>query len=82
MLELSQFDENGSYYRENAIKILSALTEKYSNLDVDCEAVLKGATANKAAEENVEVGLIYADYYYAEAIRKLYLDKTDLPWEE
>jgi len=25
MLELSQFDENGSYYRENAIKILSAL---------------------------------------------------------
>jgi len=82
MLELSQFDENGSYYRENAIKILSALTEKYSNLDVDCEAVLKGATANKAAEENVEVGLIYADYYYVEAIRKLYLGKTDLPWEE
>ena len=78
MLELSQLDE---YYKDAAVKILSAITENYSNLYNDNEAILNGATANKAAEENVEVGLIYADYYYTEAIRRLYLNKFDLPWE-
>lgn len=81
MLELSQFDETGGYYKETAIKILSALTKNYCNFSIGNEAILSGATANKAAEENVETGLIYADYYYIEAIRKLYLNKFDLPWE-
>lgn len=81
MLELSQFVENGEYYKDCAIKILSAITENYSNLDNQNQAILRCATANKAGEENVEVGLIYADYYYVEAVRRLYLDKYDLPWE-
>ena len=42
MLELSQFDENGSYYRENAIKILSALTEKYSTYEEGCTDMTQG----------------------------------------
>ncbi len=81
MLELSQLADAGEYYKNAAIKILSALTKNYSNLNNGNEAILNGATANKAAEENVEVGLIYADYYYTEAVRRLCLNRFDLPWE-
>lgn len=81
MLELSQFVSDGEYYKDCAVKMLLTITENYVNLDDDNQALLRGATANKAGEENVEVGLIYADYYYVEAVRRLYLDKYDLPWE-
>ncbi len=80
MIELSNFAEDKEYYIENAKKILSALYDNYSNFDNDNQAMLTRATANHSGNENVEVGLIYADYYFVEAICKLYKKTFDLPW--
>lgn len=82
MLEIANFVDDKDKYISNAKMLLDALIDGYSNLDNDNEAILTRATANHSGNENVEVGLIYADYYFVEALRKLQNDNFDLPWEE
>lgn len=82
MLEIANFvdgDEKDKFI-SNAKKLLDALIKGYSNLENGNEAILTRATANHPGNENIEVGLIYADYYFVEALRKLNRDKFDLPW--
>ncbi len=80
MLELANFAEDKEYYIETAEKMLSALYDNYSNFDNENQAMLSCATAYYSADENIEVGLIYADYYFVEAVCKLYNKSFDLPW--
>jgi unsaturated chondroitin disaccharide hydrolase len=62
----------GSLYRDAAERILLSLTQNYATWDrPDHEAILLAATGNKPANSNIDVSLIYGDYYYVEAIAKL-----------
>lgn len=71
---------NDIYYKEEAEKIVSALAQNCMTGE-EREAVLDKATAHLPVNENVEVGLIYADYYFTEAVYKLAMDEYSLPWE-
>ena len=65
-------EEEGRMYRDAAIKMLSALTDNYSTLDnTTYEGILLEGTGHRPANENVNVSLIYGDYFYIEAIAKL-----------
>nr|WP_309120714.1 glycoside hydrolase family 88 protein [Paenibacillus sp.] len=60
-------------YLQGAHDILQSLTERYATWDrPDSQAILTGATGHKPAGQYVDGSLIYGDYYYIEAIAKLY----------
>lgn len=62
----------GRLYREAAERILLSLTQNYGTWDNPAhEAILLGGTGHKPAGQNVNVSLIYGDYFYVEAIAKL-----------
>jgi len=67
----------GRPYRAAAERILLSLTQNYGTWDrPEHEAILVEGTGNKPANQNVNVSLIYGDYYYVEAIAKLLGWKT------
>ena len=62
----------GKLYRDAAKRILDALTKSYFTGDrPEYEGMLLGATGHKPAGQNINVSLIYGDYFYVEAIAKL-----------
>ncbi|WNR47015.1 glycoside hydrolase family 88 protein [Paenibacillus roseipurpureus] len=70
-------DQEGAVYRRAAERMLLSLTQHYGTWDQpDHQAILLGGTGNKPAGQNINVSLIYGDYYYVEAIAKL------LGWEQ
>jgi unsaturated chondroitin disaccharide hydrolase len=74
MLEIAKHlsEEEGRLYRETAKDIIASLTKNYATWDnFDHEAILLEATGNKPANSNINVSLIYGDYYYVECIAKL-----------
>ncbi|MNW16721.1 hypothetical protein D3C71_2156660 [compost metagenome] len=59
-------------YHRNACRILRGLTEHYGTWDKpEHEGILLGGTSHKPANSNVNVSLIYGDYFYVEALAKL-----------
>ncbi|WP_304943943.1 glycoside hydrolase family 88 protein [Vallitalea guaymasensis] len=78
MLEIAKHlaVEEGRLYKEKAKKILFQLTRQYSTFDkMNYEGILLEGTGNRPAGRNVNVSLIYGDYFYVESIAKL------LGWE-
>ncbi|PZD96857.1 glycosyl hydrolase [Paenibacillus sambharensis] len=74
LLELAELvpQEESSLYYRSACRIHEALTEQYGTWDMpDHEGILLGGTSHKPANANVNVSLIYGDYYYVEALAKL-----------
>nr|WP_169082411.1 glycoside hydrolase family 88 protein [Paenibacillus sp. PL91]MBC9200760.1 glycoside hydrolase family 88 protein [Paenibacillus sp. PL91] len=74
LIELSEAlpEIQGRPYREAAERILLSLTRSYGTWDrPEHEAILLSGTGNKPAGSNVNVSLIYGDYYYIEAVAKL-----------
>jgi unsaturated chondroitin disaccharide hydrolase len=74
MLELADAlpELEGKMYRDAAERILLSLTQHYGTWDNPShEAILVEGTGNKASGQNVNVSLIYGDYYYVEAVAKL-----------
>lgn len=74
LLELAdQLDEpTGRPYRSAAERILSSLAANYATWDEPKhEAILLQGTGHKPANQNVNVSLIYGDYYFVEALAKL-----------
>ncbi len=74
LLEISaQLPEaEGRLYRNAAKRILDALTKTYfTGNRPNYEGLLVGATGHKPAGQNINVSLIYGDYFYVEAIAKL-----------
>lgn len=64
--------EEARLYRKAAERIIEALTKKYSTLDnLEYEGLLLEGTGHKPAGSNINVSLIYGDYYYVEALAKL-----------
>jgi unsaturated chondroitin disaccharide hydrolase len=62
--------EEANMYRSHANRILTALAERYAVFDQTKEQILLEGTGHKPANQNVNVGLIYGDYFFVEAIAK------------
>jgi unsaturated chondroitin disaccharide hydrolase len=58
-------------YIDAAINILKAIEEKYANWSVEEDSIIDFATGAYHDEANTEVPIIYADYYFVEAILRL-----------
>lgn len=67
------------FYIDSAYKIVKSLTDNYSNLDSDKQCILNCGTGHCPAGQNVNVGLIYGDYFYMEAVSRL-MGNTDIFW--
>jgi len=74
LLELSTYVADKSkakYYREMAEKMLKELSsEKYQSRDVN-NAFLLHSTGHKPNNSEINASIIYADYYYIEALLRL-----------
>jgi len=53
------------------LKIMAALAGSYASFDDKTEAILREGTGNKPAGQNIDVGLIYGDYFFVETAAKL-----------
>jgi chondroitin AC lyase len=77
LLELSTFAEDGTHYRAFAEKILARLASpKYlAKPGENLNFVLKHSVGSIPHNNEIDVPIIYADYYFLEALlRKLKLD--------
>mgnify|MGYP001191706817 CR=1 FL=1 len=73
-------EEESLYYRSLAERMIESLYENYSTKnEPEQEGLLKEATGHKPAGSNINVSLIYGDYYFAEAVARL-LGKTVIYW--
>ncbi|WP_019636567.1 glycoside hydrolase family 88 protein [Paenibacillus fonticola] len=62
----------GRHYRMAAERIMSSLYENYGTWNLpQHEAILLHGTGHKPAGQNVDVSLIYGDYFFVEALAKL-----------
>jgi len=72
LYELSLYSKNGKKYRETADKIVQNLTNYYrSPIGENKGFILLHSTGSKPANSEVDVPLIYADYYYLEALLRM-----------
>ena len=74
LLELAELapSEMGAVYYAAAKRIIASLSKGYSAFnEPEHEGILHGATGSKPDNTNVNVSLIYGDYYYVEALAKL-----------
>nr|WP_081666944.1 glycoside hydrolase family 88 protein [Paenibacillus pinihumi] len=74
LLELAMHlpEAEGRVYKSAALKMLTALTNDYAVWDdPEYEGILRGGTGHKPEMKDVDVSLIYGDYFYVEAIAKL-----------
>ncbi|MCL5128462.1 glycoside hydrolase family 88 protein [Algibacter sp. L4_22] len=73
ILELSTFtkDENlAKEYREKGEKMLEELSKNYQSKDVNTACLLH-STGHAPANSEIDYSIIYADYYYVEALLRL-----------
>lgn len=69
LYELSGYSAHGRYYRKQADHIMRSLTQKYrAPIGTASGFILLHSTGSKPAKSEVDVPLIYADYYYLEAL--------------
>lgn len=74
LLELAGLlaEKEGRVYREAAERMIGSLYANYGTWDdAEHEAILKHGTGHKPAGQNVDVSLIYGDYFFVEAVAKL-----------
>ena len=73
LLEISQHvaPAEAAQWRQAATRITRSLFESYGAWDTDEEALLLKATGNLPGKDNIEVPLIYGDYYFVESLVKL-----------
>ena len=69
-----------AYFKSEAEKIVDALYEKCWHADTH-ESLIGKCTAFLPVNDNIEVGLIYGDYYFTEAVKKLATGDYSLPWD-
>jgi len=73
MLELARLTtgEESKTFRADAVAILRALDEHCTDWNSDAEALLHSGAGNVPEGQNINVGLIYGDYFFLEALAKL-----------
>ena len=77
LYELSTYSKNGKNYRSTADKIINTLSINYRAKEGDSKGfLLLHSTGHKPGGTEIDVPIIYADYYYLEALlRKQHLYK-------
>lgn len=73
LLELSRYveGEKSGYYRDEALAMLNSLSsEKYQSGDKN-NSFLLHSTGHRPAGSEIDYSIIYADYYYIEALNRL-----------
>ena len=73
LLELSTYvsAEKGAHYRKEAVRMLESLgTERYQSREQN-RAFLLHSTGHYPANSEIDASIIYADYYYIEALLRL-----------
>lgn len=71
LYELSLYTSKGKYYKETADKIVKSLTDIYrSPIGENRGFILLHSTGSKPHNNEVDVPLNYADYYYLEALTR------------
>ena len=82
MLEIAKYvnDSEKDVYINGAKKILKGIYENYSNFDNNRQELIGGGTGHRPANKGINIGLIYGDYYFAEAIAKLNNPELELFW--
>ena len=72
LLELSGYSPEGDRYRDAALKILESLSSpRYLSPNGENRGfLLDHSTGNRPGNSEVDVPIIYADYYYLEALKK------------
>jgi len=71
----------GPFYREPAIRILESLYRNYGTWDNDGEeGLILHGTSNYPAGQNIDVPLIYGDFFYVEGLARL-KKKGPFYWE-
>jgi len=70
LFELSQYSAtHGKVYRTTAEQLLNTLAKKYTNKPgTSYGFLLANSTGNKPSNSEIDVPIIYADYYYLEAL--------------
>ena len=68
IITLAQYSENKEKYIKAAESILIDMYENYRS---NGEMILTGGTGSRTINKNVNKGLIYGDFYFIEALRKL-----------
>jgi hypothetical protein len=69
LYELCTYSKNGDEYKKKADRILASLTKHYrSPIGANKGFILMHSTGHKPAKSEIDVPLIYADYYYLEAL--------------
>jgi rhamnogalacturonyl hydrolase YesR len=72
LYELSKLAKDGKKYRGAADKIMRSLTHHYrAPTGTNHGFLLRHSTGHKPANGEVDVPLIYADYYYLEALQRM-----------
>ena len=75
LLEIAEHvgEHEKRFYTESAYRILRACEEKFVNWDPEADSILTGGTYfyHDPTGENTEVPIIYADYFFIEAILRL-----------
>ncbi len=82
LLEIAEHvePEEKAYYTDLAKRMVQNLYELYSTKDEpENEGLLKEATGHKPQHSNINVSLIYGDYYFMEAVARL-AGKTIIYW--
>ena len=70
LLDLARYsgEPDASRYRDAAMQILHSLAANYLTRGTNSAAILLHSTGGKPQNSEVDVGLVYADYYFVEAI--------------
>jgi unsaturated chondroitin disaccharide hydrolase len=70
LLEVSKYVKNGSKYKKAAEEILTSLSSPAYQAEVGTNNnfILKHSVGHKPAKSEIDVPIIYADYYYIEAL--------------
>lgn len=78
LYELSSFSDKSEDYKKDANKIMNSLASTYTSQNGENKGFILGhSTGNKNKDDEVDVPLNYADYYYLEALlRKKNLEKN------
>jgi unsaturated chondroitin disaccharide hydrolase len=75
LLELGEAHPDGAKrarYRQAALEILASLTRNYLNRDPSKDGILLHGCAHRPAGGAVDEALIWGDYYYVEALMRLW----------
>jgi len=70
LLDLARLSprEKGLRYRETAERMLATLSARYIDRRPESEGILQHAVGSRPHNSEVDVGLVYADYYFVEAL--------------